>query len=152
VTLTVASASGKRAEYFHNVPELKAKNILQEIHKYSRGKHFMAQNFKFKTRKFKAQHPCRKARINRASQGTPTKRHTHNTIAGLEDLTAVLLDVSFALKRLDNFILAIHMEIENAKSRVDTALDTVNVIRISPHAYPVDRPKRNANATKKTTN
>jgi hypothetical protein len=112
----------------------------------------MEPNSNFKSRKFKAQYPCRKARINRASQGSP-KRHTHNTIAGLEDLTAVLLDVSFALKRLDRFIQAVHTELEHAKDRTDVALDTVNVIRISPHAYPINKPKRiKVNGAKKTTN
>jgi hypothetical protein len=113
----------------------------------------MTTNSNIKTRKFKALHPCRKARIRQEGRST-IKRHTHNTVAGLEDLTAVILDVTFTLRRLETFLNAIQGDLQKTKDRVDTALDTVNLIRIGPHAYPTNaKPKRiKANGSKKTQN
>lgn len=57
------------------------------------------------------------------------KRFTHSTIAGLEDLTAVLIDLHLALQRLDVFIQAVQGEIESIRDRTDVATDITNIIR-----------------------
>lgn len=103
----------------------------------------MTINSNFKMRKFKAQYPRLKKPVAK-KYARQDKRHTHNTIAGLEDLTAIILDISFTLRRLDTFINTIQSEVYAMQSRTDTALDTVNLTRLGPYAYPIDHcQKRN---------
>jgi hypothetical protein len=97
----------------------------------------MKENSNFKTRKFKARHPWHKGKA-RKERRTTVKRHTHSTIAGLEDLTAVILDVTFTLRRLEVFLNTISGDLRSTQDRVETALDTVNLIRIGPNAYPTN--------------
>jgi len=68
----------------------------------------------------------------------PVKRHTHSTIAGIEDLTAVLVDISFTAKRLQIFAQALQDEIDQVVIRADNALDITNIVRISPTSYPTN--------------
>ena len=52
--------------------------------------------------------------------------HTRQTIAGIEDATAVLIDIEF--------------EIEALKARAETARRILGATRTNPHAYDPDRP------------
>jgi hypothetical protein len=81
------------------------------------------------------QHPPKKFK---AVHVIPVKRHTHSTIAGLEDLTAIVLDIVFALRRCETFLQATENEIQTIKERADVAINAINIVRISPHAYPVN--------------
>lgn len=67
-----------------------------------------------------------------------SKRHTHSTIAGMEDLTAVLVDLHFAIERLKTFVKAIETEVAALEERIDVATDVANIIRSGPEAYPTD--------------
>lgn len=53
-------------------------------------------------------------------------RHTHRTAAGIEDATAVLLDIT--------------SELEILMLRVTSALDILRTMRAGPHSYNPDRP------------
>lgn len=79
-----------------------------------------------------------KARYAKRKKGKQAnqKRHTQSTIAGIEDLTAILVDLHFLLKRIETFITASNSEIAKVQDRLDTALDTANVLRVGPYAYP----------------
>lgn len=86
-------------------------------------------------------------RYPKRKKGKPatTKRHTQSTIVGMDNLTAILLDLHFLLRRLDVFADAIQTEVRTAQERIDLAMDTANIIRVGPYAYPKDgmyRPKR----------
>ena len=61
------------------------------------------------------------------------KRHTYATTAGLEDLTAVLLDIK--LRRA-----AENTRRQAEDIRLDQALDIARLVRQGPKEYPIDRP------------
>ena len=54
------------------------------------------------------------------------KRHTHSTISGLEQAQAVVVDLTF--------------EAEAMNARLDTLRRYLNLVRESPHAFPIDPP------------
>ncbi len=66
------------------------------------------------------------------------RRHTYSTIAGIEDLTAVLVDLTFRIERVIAFSKTITKEANEFEERLDTAMTIARTIRVSPHNYPVD--------------
>ena len=54
------------------------------------------------------------------------RHHSYNTVAGIQDATAILLDVLFGN--------------EAEKARLQTAIGTLNALSKGPYAYPVDKP------------
>ena len=66
------------------------------------------------------------------------KRHTHSTIAGIEDLTAVLVDLTFRVNRLIAFSKTISNELEETTTRLETAMQIIRTMRKSPYSYPTD--------------
>ena len=65
-------------------------------------------------------------RVAQLEQAQNATTHTRNTIAGIEDATAVLIDIEF--------------EFEALKARAETARRILGATRTSPHAYDPDRP------------
>lgn len=57
-------------------------------------------------------------------------RHTHASLAAIEDAIAILWDV------LDDAACSIL----RLQSKAKRALDIMKILRMGPHAYPLDRP------------
>jgi len=66
------------------------------------------------------------------------RRHTYSTIAGIEDLTAVLVDLSFRVERIIAFSKTITKEVDEITERLDMAKEIAQAIRVSPHNYPIE--------------
>lgn len=62
--------------------------------------------------------------LDTSQQITRRQRHTHATIAGIEDATAVLIDML--------------LEADAFKARADTALRYLGVLRKGPNAYSLE--------------
>lgn len=94
----------------------------------------LSQNCKFIVLSHgKSMHKKRKPQIRQR-----IKRHTYSTIAGIEDLTAVLIDLTFRIERIIAFSKTIAKEASEVEGRLNTAKTIARIIRASPHSYPVD--------------
>jgi hypothetical protein len=83
--------------------------------------------------KAKVMRPKRKP-YHRASN----KRHTYNTIVGIEDLTAVVVDLLFRVNRMIAFSKTISKELDETEARINDAMEILRVVRTGPHNYPLD--------------
>lgn len=66
------------------------------------------------------------SRISRLEEDTDHRRHTHSTIAGIEDAEAILVDWM--------------IDIEANELRAQTVLKKLQTLRAGPQAYDVDTP------------
>jgi hypothetical protein len=79
-------------------------------------------------------------RINPKRKQNPERdkkiiRHTHSTIAGLEDLNAVLNSIAFSSNRITLYMQEMDKELERLTNYYQNALGIIYTVRKSPHSY-----------------
>ncbi len=62
-------------------------------------------------------------------------RHTHSTIAGLEDLNAVLNSIAFSSNRITLYMQEMDKELEHLTNYYQNALGIIYSVRKSPYSY-----------------
>jgi len=65
-------------------------------------------------------------------------RHTHSTIAGLEDLNAVINAIAFSTKRITLYMQEMTKELEKLTDYYSKALGILYEIRKSPYSYKTE--------------
>lgn len=69
---------------------------------------------------------------------TKLNRHTHSTIAGLEDLNAVINSIAFSTKRITLYMQELTKELEKLTNYYPKALGILHEIRKSPYTYKTE--------------
>jgi len=83
----------------------------------------------------KARYPKRKPLVKQVYKGV---RHTHSTIAGVEDTVAVLIDMLYSIKRLLTYYDAFGQDLNKINERAEKAMHQLYVLRKGPFAYPLE--------------
>lgn len=65
-------------------------------------------------------------------------RNTHNMALGIEDLTAVEVEIMFMARRLNTLLEGLNREIDGINQAIDKAMHITHILRRGPYAYPVD--------------